>query len=56
MFHASLNDRYSLNLSDPRRRAMRVRGGHVTGSFAGGNREGLKRGQQTTICFLAVLI
>ena len=45
-----------VNMAVPRRRAARVRGGHVTGSFAGGSREGLQRGRQTTIFILGVLI
>ena len=41
----------------PRRsRAMLVRGGHVTGIFAGGSREGLQRGRQSTIYVLRVRI
>ena len=29
----------------------RLRGGHVTGSFAGGSREGLQRARQTQFTF-----
>ena len=34
-----------------RKQEERMRGGHVTGCFAGGSREGLQRGRQTQFRF-----
>ena len=34
-----------------KKKEERLHGGHVTGSFAGGSREGLQRGRQTQFTF-----
>ena len=37
---------FSLNYLLTKEKEKRMRGGHMTGSFAGGSREGLQRGRQ----------
>ena len=42
---------YCLTMACSEKKEERMRGGHVTGSLAGGSREGLQRGRQTQFTF-----